>query len=523
MSKGTGNLNPNSFSGSKKTSSERRQITRVAQASHTRSTSSNINANANQPMTISSSTPLDLHTLSDEPMPPWLELLLSACSLLACFTREIVDRIIETIRSYKPDTLPSNTASNELFTRLTELSFVIVKSERMFLIHAEMRPLFRLWLDIDTNLSFKKYLIEDLTGYFIDTWKNHYRSGRLQDALRTISYAINLDPTSYNLRYYLGLTYLVKGMSSDAIDTFGELAAHKPDDFRVQFYLGSAYEAAQKYQEALNVYDNLERSHAPFSELSNNRGYALFKLGKFEKAIGAFNHSISLRKDNFHAWFNRALTCINLKDFNTALYSLQNALRSASSKHYLAEIYFNMSLIYVHQGRYSDIIRILASVLNKFADQSPDDLTPKLADLYSMRGLAYGKQELYDKAMSDYERAIALNPGDFAALNNKGIACRRMGHIAESLDCYNQVITIRGTLAETLNNMGNVFADQKRFEAAIDHYEKAIELAPQLDEPHYNLSLIKHNSYQYAKAELRGQDTYWSFNQFDLHDIRESH
>jgi tetratricopeptide (TPR) repeat protein len=38
------------------------------------------------------------------------------------------------------------------------------------------------------------------------------------------------------------------------------------------------------------------------------------------------------------------------------------------------------------------------------------ELNPKHADTYYSRGLAYNKMGQYDKAISDYTKAIELNP-----------------------------------------------------------------------------------------------------------------
>jgi tetratricopeptide (TPR) repeat protein len=51
----------------------------------------------------------------------------------------------------------------------------------------------------------------------------------------------------------------------------------------------------------------------------------------------------------------------------------------------------------------------------------------RYAAAYNNRGFAYADQRKFDKAISDYNEAIRLNPNLAIAYNNRGIAYRRVG------------------------------------------------------------------------------------------------
>ncbi len=53
------------------------------------------------------------------------------------------------------------------------------------------------------------------------------------------------------------------------------------------------------------------------------------------------------------------------------------------------------------------------------------DLNEALA--YANRGIAYGKKGQYDQAISDYNKALEINPRDALAYNNRGLAYLRNG------------------------------------------------------------------------------------------------
>jgi len=78
-----------------------------------------------------------------------------------------------------------------------------------------------------------------------------------------------------------------------------------------------------------------------------------------------------------------------------------------------AETYFNRGNDYLNSGNYSWAI----SDYNKAIE-----LDPKFAEAYYNRGLAYDYLGDSSRAISDYNKAIELNPKDADAYYNRGLA-----------------------------------------------------------------------------------------------------
>ena len=55
------------------------------------------------------------------------------------------------------------------------------------------------------------------------------------------------------------------------------------------------------------------------------------------------------------------------------------------------------------------------------------EIDPKHAMAYSNRGNAYGEKGQYDRAISDYTKAIEINPRFAAAYYNRGLAYHKKG------------------------------------------------------------------------------------------------
>jgi tetratricopeptide (TPR) repeat protein len=49
-------------------------------------------------------------------------------------------------------------------------------------------------------------------------------------------------------------------------------------------------------------------------------------------------------------------------------------------------------------------------------------------------------KDQYDRAVSDYDQAITLNPQDANAYYNKALACEKAGRTGEAINAYRQFI-----------------------------------------------------------------------------------
>ncbi|MBW1915530.1 MAG: tetratricopeptide repeat protein [Deltaproteobacteria bacterium] len=79
-----------------------------------------------------------------------------------------------------------------------------------------------------------------------------------------------------------------------------------------------------------------------------------------------------------------------------------------------ADFYINQGNAYVGKGQYDQAI----SDFNKAIQ-----INPRFAKAYYNRGVAYKRKGQYDQAISDYNKAIEINPRDALAYYNRGIAC----------------------------------------------------------------------------------------------------
>ncbi|MBN2246332.1 MAG: tetratricopeptide repeat protein [Candidatus Aminicenantes bacterium] len=97
------------------------------------------------------------------------------------------------------------------------------------------------------------------------------------------------------------------------------------------------------------------------------------------------------------------------------------------------------------------------------------------AKFYNNRGIAFAEKGQYDRAISDFNQAIKINPRYNKAYNNRGIVYRLRGQYDQAISDFNKSIAINPLDAEAYNNLAWLMATAKA--GSFRNGKKAVELA----------------------------------------------
>lgn len=109
------------------------------------------------------------------------------------------------------------------------------------------------------------------------------------------------------------------------------------------------------------------------------------------------------------------------------------------------------------------------------------ELNPRLADAYNNRGLAYARKEQYDRAVGDFSRAVEIDPRFDRAYNNLGNAHVAKGEPERAIPNYNKAIIINPKLADAYNNRALAYYLGKQYDKAWADLLKAKDLGYPVD------------------------------------------
>lgn len=116
-------------------------------------------------------------------------------------------------------------------------------------------------------------------------------------------------------------------------------------------------------------------------------------------------------------------------------------------------------------------------------------------------GQSYLKTNL-QKAIMEFERSIDIDPNHRDAHLELGIVYGQRGRLDAAEEHYEQAIRIDSDYSEAHNNLGTVYARQAQWDKAVEEYRKALEnpMYPWPDSAYYNLARALRQIGEYDEA-----------------------
>ncbi|HXZ15864.1 MAG TPA: tetratricopeptide repeat protein, partial [Roseiarcus sp.] len=102
-----------------------------------------------------------------------------------------------------------------------------------------------------------------------------------------------------------------------------------------------------------------------------------------------------------------------------------------------------------------------------------------MAIAYNARGQTYGMMGQYDRAIQDFDAAIGQAPGFAAALFNRGRTFSAKRQYAEALSDFGEAIRLNPDYAAAYQARGEAHGALKQYDAAIEDFSSAIKISPE--------------------------------------------
>jgi tetratricopeptide (TPR) repeat protein/serine/threonine protein kinase len=343
----------------------------------------------------------------------------------------------------------------------------------------------------------------------------------------------------------LSLYAVMEGKASNLERGDGSLEAHQVSRLRRNFYealvwlandvvlrnqdhcSGRDLSQQEAAQQALAYLHKAEMIFPPTSAFYHIRGLTRIKLGQREegqadlklarempatlaldhnllgsaayrarnKAEAVQHHLAALRVEANHYWTLMRLgyTLCDLgedeQDYTAAVGVFSGCILKRPAH---AHAYYCRGNAFQNLGRFDEAISDYTKAI---------ELNPKLADAWHNRGALYcdrlGQPE---KALADLSKALELEPKDAENWFNRGETYTELDQPQKALADYNKAIELEPKFVQALNNRGNAYAKLDRPEKALADYNKAIELAPTVTRAWWSRGVLYWNLGQLDKA-----------------------
>lgn len=147
------------------------------------------------------------------------------------------------------------------------------------------------------------------------------------------------------------------------------------------------------------------------------------------------------------------------------------------------------------------------------------------AGIYSNRGLAYGKKNALDRAITDYNQALAINPNYASAYGNRGNAYQKKNALDRAITDYNQALAINPDDAMAYSNRGAAYEHKGDFDRAITDLNQALAINPNDARSCYSRGLAYSSRGDYNNAwedVRRAQELGYTVNPEFLAELRQA-
>ena len=226
------------------------------------------------------------------------------------------------------------------------------------------------------------------------------------------------------------------------------------------------------------------------------RGGQLWRLERYEEAIKAFDEAIKQNDpDNVYlAWYGKGLALFELSKYQTAIEALQQAINTLPKgedlKEFHSSILQQQSVVYRFLENYEQALTVINQAISLFPN-NPKSYIIKWLVLYDLKR--------YDEGLDTITQAINRAPRAFwYVIRGSNYSLQKKYELA--LDDFNKAMKLNPNLAMAYFGRGELYYYQQKYELALADWNKAIELNPNLAMAYNNRGGIYYNQQKYELA-----------------------
>jgi tetratricopeptide (TPR) repeat protein len=325
--------------------------------------------------------------------------------------------------------------------------------------------------------------------------------GESQRAEPVLAKAAELAPKDWEVWEALGKLHFRLRRHGDAVRAFRTACGLAPSNPELASELARALEesdddrpAEEAHQRAIRLNQQLER---PLAVVYVRFGTFLANRNRLNESLQAFDKALRFDPHSADALFGRALACENAGNLRAAEADALAVLRESPARRDARQL-----LIRVYRGLGDDAkVDEQVNAVKKLADEEQAGLA-RFRELHAAlnkaeRLLAEGN---FHEARAPYEKVVELSPTFYEAWFALGICYSQTGDSARGEAALKRYLEFQPLSADGHSALGLLLFGMKRPAEAHDELSRALELAPELDEPRTALAKLALDAREYPQA-----------------------
>jgi len=244
----------------------------------------------------------------------------------------------------------------------------------------------------------------------------------------------------------------------------------------------------KQYADAVNAYEKIPVAQRDAGIL-NRLGISYHLLNQLKAAETAYKAAVRLQPDSADALSNLAVMYYSQRKFSDAERQVRRAMEKNPEN--------GIMRLNLRAARYArENGKAARDVADRVAKENPllfekreGDLLQMLmlmpakdlneATLHEMRGDSFFARKMYEDAIIEYRKAIALDRYNASTLNRLGLVYHQSQKLDDAERYYREALKQNPYFLEVLNNIGTVEYVRQHYENALDQYQKALKIRPE--------------------------------------------
>ena len=322
-------------------------------------------------------------------------------------------------------------------------------------------------------------------------------------AIKTVKASLDGSAADARRHYLLGTIMVDKGNVKESIEHFKSALALDPTSEPVRQKLIQVYQDFGYFERAIELLNDV-LAETPSHDAYNSLGVMYYRRGRIDESIAAFQNSINQNSHDLAAQHNlhqiyreKGIAALQAENYTQAGFYFDKALQYAARD--ASAVYRLMGDSYERRGDFATAI----SHYQKALESNPVDreIQDALAQCHNNHGVKLRNARRWDDAINAYNRALALAPTLTIARSNLIDALlqrakhhQETGNIDEAIASYRELAVIETGNSDAHSRLGKLYLEQNAFTEAIESFQTAYELKPNLRQSRHNL-VVAYSTY----------------------------
>ena len=244
----------------------------------------------------------------------------------------------------------------------------------------------------------------------------------------------------------------------------------------------------KQYADAINAYEKIPPAQRD-AAIYNRLGISYHSTNQFKAAENAYRSALRLRSNNSEAQNNLAVLYYSQRKFSDAERQIRRAMED-NPENGTMRLNLRASRYARENGKVArDTAAGLTNSNPLLIEKREGDLlqmqilmpTKDLeeASVHEKRGDSFFARKMYEDAIIEYRKSVALDRYNASTLNRLGLVYHQSQQLGEADKYYREALKQNPFFIEVLNNIGTVEYSRQRYDSALEQYQKALRIRPE--------------------------------------------